>query len=213
MAVPEVEPIVDLDAIPLPLAASDLFGQDCSLELEIGCGKGRFLVERGGARPDVGLLGVERARKYLELSARRIRRAALANVRVLHSTAEDVLFRCLGDGSLAAVYVFFPDPWPKKRHHKRRFLRPENVSRIAEVLEPDGRLLVKTDHPAYAEVVAQVLASESLLVPDATESAFAGIAPTSFEIKYERESRAFHRFAYRRRSDRVDDAAATTAAT
>jgi len=194
-----VTAILDLGAVPLPFTARSVFGRDCPVELEIGSGKGRFLVERAAACPEAGVIGVERARKYLEMSARRAERRGLENVRLVHSSAEDVLFRCVADGSLRAAFVFFPDPWPKKRHHKRRFVRPENAARLAEVLEPGGLLLVKTDHPAYAEVIAEVFAAESRLVREDEGPAFAELPATSFEVKYERESRVFHRFAWRRR--------------
>ncbi len=94
--------------------------------------------------------------------------------------------------------MYFPDPWPKKRHHKRRFLNPANVRRMAEVLVPGGLLRIKTDHAEYAEAIAGVLAAETLLEPVDGEGAFAEVPPTSFEVKYEKESRPVHRWACRR---------------
>jgi len=105
-------------------------------------------------------VGAERVRTYLKMAALRGMRKGLANVRLVHTTAEDLLFRCLGEGSVAAFHVYFPDPWPKKRHHKRRFFRPSNVARLAEVLAPGGLLRVKTDHEGYATVIVEVVAGE-----------------------------------------------------
>jgi tRNA (guanine-N7-)-methyltransferase len=190
--------VLDLDCIRLPLSSTDLFGAAVPLELELGVGKGRFMLEWADAHREVGLLGVERARKYVELAARRAARAGLANVRLVHTTAEDVLFRCLGESSVAAVHVYFPDPWPKKRHRKRRFFRPETVARVAEVLLPGGVLRVKTDHQAYAAVIEEVLRGETRLESVAAAAAFDGIQPTNFEIKYAREARPVARFAFRR---------------
>ena len=193
-----VDHIVDLALVAVPLDVSRLFGAGVPLEVELGAGKGRFLVEWGGAHPEVGLLGVERARTYLEMAARRAARAGLANVRFVHSTAEDVLFRCLQPGSVTAVHVYFPDPWPKTRHHKRRFFRPENVARLAEVLVAGGVLRVKTDHEGYAAVIAGLLAAEPRLLPLPAAEAFAAVPTSNFEVKYAREGRAVHRFAWRR---------------
>lgn len=190
--------VVALDEVPLPLSAQALFGRSCPLELELGVGKGRFAIAWAQAHPEIGLLGVERARKYLELAALRAARAGLSNVRLVHTTAEDVLFRCLGESSVAAVHVYFPDPWPKKRHHKRRFFRPENVARLAHVMAAGALLRVKTDHPDYAEVIRQVVADNGHFSPVPESEAFAQIPPTHFEIKYQGQGRPVHLLAWRR---------------
>lgn len=189
--------IVALDEVPLPLTAEALFGRRCPLELELGVGKGRFAIAWAQAHPEVGLLGVERARKYLELAALRAARAGVGNLRLVHTTAEDLLFRCLREGSLAAVHVYFPDPWPKKRHHKRRFFRPENVSRLAEVMEEGALLRVKTDHPEYAQVIRQVVEADGRFAPLCPDEAFAKVPPTHFEIKYQGQGRPVHLMAWR----------------
>lgn len=190
--------VLDLGSVTLPLASREVFGSDVPLEVELGVGKGLFLLEWAVAHPEVGLIGVERVRKYMKVAALRTARKGLANVRLVHTTAEDLLFRCLAEGNLAAAHVYFPDPWPKKRHQKRRFFRPSNVTRLADVLAPGGLLRVKTDHDAYASVIREVLADEPRLAPAAVEAAFEGVPVTNFEVKYARESRQVHRLAYRR---------------
>lgn len=192
------DPLLDLDAVPLPLTSAALCGADVPLEVEIGSGKGRFLVAWADQHPERCFLGVERAAKYLAMAVRRASRAGLANVRFVRTTAEDVLFRCLAPTSLSGVHVYFPDPWPKKRHHKRRFFTEANVQRVAEVLSPGALLRVKTDHLDYAAQIAAVLGTCSLLVSVAAEEAFAGVPETSFELKYAREGRQVVRLAYRR---------------
>lgn len=199
VVVPSPERLVlALDEVPLPLSASALFGRDCPLELELGVGKGRFAMAWALAHPEIGLLGVERARKYLELSALRAARAGVDNLRLAHTTAEDLLFRCLGQGTVAAVHVYFPDPWPKKRHHKRRFFKPENVARLAEVMQEGALLRVKTDHPEYAAVIAEVVGGNGRFHPVPVDDAFAEIPPTHFELKYQGQGRPVHRMAWRR---------------
>jgi len=190
--------VLDLGSVALPLSSRELFGAALPLEVELGVGKGRFLLEWAAGHPEVGLVGVERARTYVAIAARRLARRGLTNARLAHTTAEDLLFRCLAPASVTAVHVYFPDPWPKKRHHKRRFFRPENVARLAEVLLPGGLLRVKTDHPEYASVIAEVLRGEARLEPVAADRAFADVSATHFEIKYARDGRAVARFAFRR---------------
>ncbi len=192
------ENVLDLGSVNLPLCSREVFGSSVPLEVELGVGKGRFLLEWAAAHPEIGLVGVERVRKYLQIVAARVARRGLANVRVVHTTAEDLLFRCLAEGSVAAMHVYFPDPWPKKRHHKRRFFRASNAARLADVLEPEGLLRVKTDHDGYAAVIGEVLAGEPRLAPVASGGAFEGIPETQYEIKYGRERRKVHRLAYRR---------------
>lgn len=190
--------VLDLGGVGLPLDSRRVFGGPRPIEIELGSGKGRFLLEWAAMHPEVGLIGVERTRKYLELGARRAARGGLANVRFVHTTAEDLLFRCLAPATVAAAHVYFPDPWPKKRHHKRRFFHPENVARLAEVLEVGGLLRIKTDHAGYAAVIVDVVAAERRLAAMPADGAFEEIPATNFEIKYAREARPVHRLAYRR---------------
>lgn len=190
--------LLDLGSVELPLDGRRLFGSPRPLEAELGVGKGGFLLAWAATHPEVGFIGVERARKYLEMAVIRSARAGLTNVRLVHSTAEDLIFRCLRPGVLAALHVYFPDPWPKTRHHKRRFFHPENVARLADVLAPGGVLRIKTDHTGYAAVITGVLAAEPRLAPIAVEEAFEEIPASNFEIKYAREARPVHRFAFRR---------------
>lgn len=190
--------LVDLTAAGLPLDAMRLVGRDCHFEVELGSGKGRFLLEWAAARPEIAVLGVERARKYAEFTALRVARQGVANARVAVTTAEDLLFRCLAPGSVAAFHFYFPDPWPKKRHHKRRFFRHDNLARLVEVLQRGGVLRAKTDHEEYARVIGELLRSQPDLEAIDVEEAFAGVPATSFELKYAREARPIHRFACRR---------------
>lgn len=191
-------PVVVPGEVGVPFTAAALFGRACPLEVEIGVGKGLFLHAWALAHPEIGVIGVERAGVYASLAAARAARAGLMNVRVLHTTAEDLLNRCLGAASVRCVHIYFPDPWPKKRHQKRRFFRPDNVALVAAVLAPGGLLRVKTDHPGYAEVIAEVLAAEPGLRATAVDEAFAEVPPTNFEIKYAVEARPVFRFAFLR---------------
>jgi tRNA (guanine-N7-)-methyltransferase len=190
--------VLDLGRVARPLAVAELFGAALPLEIELGVGKGRFLLERAASLPQVAFIGVERTNKYLKMAAGHVARARLANVRLARTTAEDLLFRCLGDATVRAVHVYFPDPWPKKRHQKRRMLGPGNIARIADVLVPGGMLLIKTDHDGYAAAIREALAAEPRLVAVDGETALGGLPATHYELRFALEGRAVHAFALRR---------------
>jgi tRNA (guanine-N7-)-methyltransferase len=186
---------VDLDQVAIPLSWSELFGREAPTDVEIGSGKGKFLNELATARPDRNILAVERSAKYHRLGCDRAARRGLTNVRLIRTTGEDLLFRLLADESVSDLYVLFSDPWPKKRHHKRRFFRPENIAAVARTLVPGGRLLVKSDHEEYAAVIGEVLAGAPGLTPIDPSEAFADLPLTGFEQKYLVEGRRIHTFA------------------
>jgi len=187
---------IDLDRVSIPLNWPELFARDAPTDIEIGAGKGKFLNELATARPDRNLLAVERSAKYHRLCCDRAARRGLTNVRLLRTTGEDLLFRLIPEASVGTIYVLFPDPWPKKRHHKRRFFKPENVAAMAGALTIGGRLLVKSDHGDYAEIIGEVLAGETGLTSINPDEAFAELPLTGFEHKYEIEGRAIHAFAF-----------------
>ncbi len=197
---------IDLNAVGKPLSWSELFGRDARTDVELGSGKGRFLLEMAAAFPERNFLGVERAAKYHRLLCERAAKRGVTNIRMLRTTAEDLLFRLLAPASVGALYVLFPDPWPKKRHHKRRLFTPDTVRAMLRALVPGGRLLVKTDHPEYALWIEEALRTEPRwrwLDPDA---AFAGLPLTGFEVKYLDEGRPIRAFALERPDDGPADA-------
>jgi tRNA (guanine-N7-)-methyltransferase len=181
-----------------------VFGREGRVEIEVGIGKGRFLLAAAAARPDVLHFGVEWSNEYLRLVETRAERAKLENVRFVRMDAADLVRRSVPDASVAAYYVFYPDPWPKKRHHKRRFLQPANVEAMARTLVAGGGLHVATDHDEYWSVIEPLLDAHPAFE---REPAFGGPdfplpvdGPlTNFESKYEVEGRSRHRGSWRRR--------------
>jgi len=189
---------IDLDQVGIPFSWPELFGREAPTYVEIGSGKGRFLNELATARPDRNLLAVERSAKYHRLCCDRAARRGLENVRLIRTTGEDLLFRLLTDGSVDTFFVLFSDPWPKKRHHKRRFFKTDNVAAMQRALAPEGRLLVKSDHDDYSIVIGKVLGAASGFTKIDPEEAFADLPPTGFEEKYLVEGRKIHSFALRK---------------
>jgi tRNA (guanine-N7-)-methyltransferase len=189
---------VDLNAVAIPLDWTDLFGREAATDVEIGSGKGRFLLALAASRPERNLLAVERAGHYHRLCCERAVKRGLSNVRLLRTTAEDLLYRLLAPSSIDTLFILFPDPWPKKRHHKRRLITPGAVGVMAAMLRPGGRLLIKTDHAGYAAVIAEVLAGEPRLRAIDAVQAFADLPVSGFEHKYLDQGRELAAFACER---------------
>ena len=147
-----------------PLDPSTLFGRQAPLVLEIGSGLGHAALGYAGAFPDHDLIAVDVHTPGIALLLSRADAAGLGNVRAAEGDALDVLDR-LPSGSLHAVHVFFPDPWPKRPHRKRRILRPDVLDVLADRLEPGGTLRAATDDAAYAREARLLLASHAAFVP------------------------------------------------
>jgi tRNA (guanine-N7-)-methyltransferase len=131
------------------------FGRDAPVVLEIGCGTGASTLAMARSEPDVDVLAVEVYRRGLTQLLCAIDREGISNIRLIRGDAVDVLEDMLASESLAGVRVFFPDPWPKARHHKRRLLQPVTIALIADRLRPGGVLHAATDHAGYAEQIAE----------------------------------------------------------
>jgi tRNA (guanine-N7-)-methyltransferase len=147
-----------------------IFGNTHPVVLEIGFGDGVSLAGLAERHPDRNYLGVEVHRPGVGHLLLEIRERGLTNVRLLRQDAVELLESALAPGSLAGAYLFFPDPWPKKRHHKRRIVNEEFVLKLARVLRPGGVFHAATDWEPYAERMLQVLSSADALFRNASES-------------------------------------------
>jgi|GEM_PF-134006 len=131
---------------------------DRPFQIEIGTGKGAFLLQHAGDNPRINLLGIEAAREFYLYSADRCRRRELSNVRMLCADATEFLrWRCT-DSVVAAIHLYFPDPWPKRKHHKKRIIQDRFLADVHRVLEPGGCLRIVTDHDQYWEWIARHIA-------------------------------------------------------
>jgi tRNA (guanine-N7-)-methyltransferase len=147
--IPLAGTLYETDELPRPWDTVALFGRAGDLIVEIGSGKGLFLVNAALARPDCLFLGIELARKYAEYCAARACQRELANVRVVRGDAVEILSQRLPDSSAAEVHIYFPDPWWKKRHRRRRLMQMPLVGSLERVLRPGGRLHFWTDVEDY----------------------------------------------------------------
>ena len=146
-----------------PLDLDRVFGRSAPRVLEIGFGMGDTTAEIAAAHPGSDYLGVEVHTPGVGSLLNRIAALGLANVRVIQHDAVEVLERMIAPGALDGVHVFFPDPWPKKRHHKRRLVQPPLVALLASRMKPGGYFHVATDWEDYASQILEVLSAEPLL--------------------------------------------------
>ena len=176
-----------------------LFGNTSPVEIEIGTGKGTFLLERAKARPDVNFLGIEWTRKYCFHAADRIRRWNLSNVRMLRIDAAIFFRQRVSNNSLQRVHIYFPDPWPKTKHCKRRLIQPAFVGALHAKLRIGGQIIIITDHAEYACQIAWVIFSERgfASVPFSRILGAEGgkLVGTNFERKYIAQGRTFFSLA------------------
>jgi tRNA (guanine-N7-)-methyltransferase len=146
----------------------------------------------------VNFLGIEYARRYWIFAADRLRRAGRENARVMLAEASSFVRDFLESESLSAIHVYFPDPWPKTRHHRRRLLQPPFVGELASKLKPGARLSIATDHREYFEQVVATVKRSRLVAVDfaATRAALESeVVGSNFERKYRREGRSIYMFA------------------
>jgi tRNA (guanine-N7-)-methyltransferase len=156
---------------PHPLDPVEIFGRRAPLVVEIGSGMGETTAAIAAAQPEIDFIAVEVHGPGVGSLLNRIEAERLGNLRVIRHDAVEVLEHMISGSSLAGLHLFFPDPWPKKRHHKRRLVQPAFVALAARRLAPGGHLHVATDWPEYAEQMLEVLSGEPLL-----QNAAAGFA-------------------------------------
>ncbi|HSG76054.1 MAG TPA: tRNA (guanosine(46)-N7)-methyltransferase TrmB [Burkholderiales bacterium] len=165
------------------------------LVLEIGSGMGETTAAIAAAQPGSDFIAVEVHGPGVGSLLRRIDEQGLKNLRVIRHDAIEVLEHMIADASLAGIHLFFPDPWPKKRHHKRRLVQPAFATLAARKLAPGGYLHAATDWPQYAEQMAEVLDAEPLL----TRAAARERPATKFEQRGMKLGHEVRDLVYRRR--------------
>lgn len=168
-----------------PIDLSSIFGRRAKTVLEIGCGMGETTAAIAAAHPETDFLGIEVHTPGVGSLLKLIDKCVLTNLRVIQHDAVEVLREMIAPESLDGVHIFFPDPWPKKRHHKRRLVQADFVALLASRLKPGGYAHLATDWEEYAEQMLAVLSAEPLL-----ENTAEGYAPrpdyrpqTKFEVR------------------------------
>ena len=188
------------DAEP-PLDAAAWFGREAPLVIEVGSGTGISTAAMAAEEPDTDVVAVEVYQPGLAQLVGLVDRGGLTNVRMIRGDATVVLRELVGPDTLTGVRVFFPDPWPKTRHHKRRFLQSGTIELIADRLKPGGVLHIATDHADYALWIAELLATQRPdrphVVPLTFDSPILLERPTTkFEGRAQVEGREVNEFVY-----------------
>jgi tRNA (guanine-N7-)-methyltransferase len=201
-ALAQLWPKYGIEFAPEPLAALALYGRDAPRTLEIGFGNGENLAALAQAHPERDFLGVEVHRPGIGRLLRVLESQQLTNVRLICHDAVEVLARQIAPQWLEEILIFFPDPWPKKRHHKRRLLQESFAQQLAERLAPGGVLRIATDWQPYALEILARLAAVGLLRNLAADGSFvarpAERRPTRFEQRGTRLGHEVWDLAFRR---------------
>jgi len=189
---------LDVETLAKPIHWREMFGNDHPVELEIGMGKGTFITDQAKARPETNFFGIEWARWFWRYASDRLRRNNCTNARTVRAEAAFFLTEYVPAGSISVLHIYFPDPWPKARHHKRRLIQDKFMPLVQRILVPGGRLHIVTDHQEYFEQIQDVVKRSNLEIIEynrpgsAAEGEFVG---TNFERKYRREGRPFYAIA------------------
>jgi tRNA (guanine-N7-)-methyltransferase len=190
------------DSAAVRLDGLQLFGNDRPVEIEVGFGKGLFLLNESRRCPNTNFLGIEIERKYVLLTADRLARRETANVRLACTDALLLLRERIAADSVTAVHVYFPDPWWKKRHRKRRLFTWEFAEQCVRVLQPGGRLHFVSDVVEYfaetQEMLQGLAALRSIPWPAPRDAKDELDYLTNFERKYRKEGRPIYRGLYER---------------
>lgn len=177
-----------------------LFPEARPIEVELGTGKGRFLIESGRRHPERNFLGFERSLAYYRIARDRVARSGLSNVRILRADARDIATLIPESGG-DAFHAYFLDPWPKKKQHKRRLLDRAFLSLLASRTRPNGILRIVTDHEEYAAAIGEALKALAGETGGWTEEEWSSREappPTHYELKYFAAGRRIFRFLLRR---------------
>jgi tRNA (guanine-N7-)-methyltransferase len=182
-----------------------IFGRSGPVHVEIGCGKGSFLLSQSLYGPHINFLGIEWARKYCRFCVDRFGRRGIGNVRMIRADAADFVSRFIPDSSVTCFHVYFPDPWPKTRHHKRRFLSDSNIPHLYRCLRSDGTVRFVTDDAKYYDATVDLLRKlcfywepmEFIPLPGTQNGELVG---TNYERKYRKEGRSVFAMEIRKRT-------------
>jgi tRNA (guanine-N7-)-methyltransferase len=176
-----------------------LFGRIAPVQIEVGTGRASFLLNQAKNYPAINFLGIEWASRYYRYAVDRIGRWNLTNVKIIRTDAAVFVTEFIPDRSVDCFHIYFPDPWPKTRHHKRRFFNETNLNQLTRCLKKGGTIQVATDHTEYFEQIKKLIEDRTDLhvVPfQPTAGAQEGeLVGSNFERKYLKDSKNVHTLA------------------
>lgn len=191
-----IEPIaIDPESEPRPIRSAEMFGNDHPLHLEIGSGKGTFLAQQSAIEPNVNFIGIEWSSWFFRYACDRLRRNERTNVRMVRAEATFFIREFIVDEAVTVMHIYFPDPWHKTRHNKRRLIQDKFMPEVMRILKPGGKLHLVTDHADYFEQMQDVVGRSPLQVGEFTPPPSASdgeVVGTNFERKFRKEGRTFN---------------------
>ncbi|MGI9515816.1 MAG: tRNA (guanosine(46)-N7)-methyltransferase TrmB [Pirellulaceae bacterium] len=183
------EHYVELDDLQTPWDPGEFFGFSGDLELEIGSGKGLYLLNASGQQPERLFLGIEIAKKYAMFAARRLAKHQRKNARIIRGDAMRFVHEFVPDDSVSALHIYFPDPWWKERHRRRRVINPQMIGDIQRVLRTGGRFNFWTDVEEYFETACATITEHSDLQGPQTVAEQPSTHDMDFRTHFERRMR------------------------
>lgn len=138
----------------------ELFGNTAPLNIDVGCGYGRFLMGRADSHPDTNFLGLDRLLRRMRKVAKKVHNAGLTNVRLLRIEAAYAIENMIPAASVTTFFILFPDPWPKRKHHSRRLFNPEFMNTLNSKLLPGGVVHAVTDHEDYFKAIHSLFSND-----------------------------------------------------
>jgi tRNA (guanine-N7-)-methyltransferase len=201
-----VEIAVPFENLERRIDFAHFFGRSGPVHIEIGSGKGTFLLSEAQSNPEVNFLGIEWTSRYYRYAVDRMGRWGMKNVRLIRADAAELVRDFFPDASVERFHIYFPDPWPKKYQHKRRFISDANLVHLLRCLVPGGTINLATDHEEYFgqmwDVLHRAFAAGSMESIDFIRPAGAAedeIVGTNYERKYKKEGRKTHILAARKK--------------
>jgi len=180
----------------------EIFGRSAPVEIDLGCGDGLFLAAMAEQNPGHDFLGIEQTIGRVRSTCRKITQKRLPNARVLRTEIADTVRHLLPPSSVEVIHLMFPDPWPKRRHHRRRLITEDFLRSIARALTAHGSLRIVTDHAEYFEQIARLLPRVPHLSRDSEASAYHS-ATSTFEERFRDRGAEIHRLRLRKVSEKA----------
>jgi tRNA (guanine-N7-)-methyltransferase len=177
-----------------PIVFGEFFGNSSPVEMEIGCGKGKFLVARSMVNPGTNFLGIDRVSKFMNIGKTRAQKRALPNIRFIRAEARAFLTEAIAPGSVTIFHIYFPDPWPKRRHQVRRVFTAELLELLHARLVLGGLVEIATDDKDYFDAMKKTIAATAQLWENVRETVneriLDGMNKTNYELKWAAQGRS-----------------------